>query len=522
MQESHSIFKKWLPGKLVAPIFMLALFPHLMLLTIFNMNSTFTASFLDLEVDDLQFMFSMAYATIVCGLFIHVRFFEFFNIRSYLLFMTMMNIIVLFAMTLTINTQVLIILRMIQGPLMLFEGCILLPVIMSSIKSENARIIGYSVLYGFMMTGDKFATSIVKFAIENYNHNMIVYTVIIFHVLSLILYAVTLNHNRIFAKKPLFQLNLGGIFLMLISLISGSFFLIYGKKLYWFESPQIVFAFATCLIFSALFIVHQKTTKRPLFHFEILRLQRVIIGIVLFFFFYLLRSSLSNIYQVMGQIWKWPWDYILKIQYFNVAGTIVGVMIAYIMLIKKVDYKHIFIIAFTLLASSMLWFSYIFVPDAKVDAIAPILILEGLGQGILFAPLVFFMLGSVHQSISGSVAQTGTAARFWTNTIGFSIMQNVVLHLTTKHQFLMIKNLDLTSPIFQEEWSNVFNKNIVNHLHNDSVSLSVTTLKTKLYNQALLITNIEIFRTLFVISLLVVVLLIIYHPIKNKLFRTSL
>ena len=101
-------------------------------------------------------------------------------------------------------------------------------------------------------------------------------------------------------------------------------------------------------------------------------------------------------------------------------------------------------------------------------------------------------------------------------------MQNVVLHLTTKHQFLMIKNLDLTSPIFQEEWSNVFNKNIVNHLHNDSVSLSVTTLKTKLYNQALLITNIEIFRTLFVISLLVVVLLIIYHPIKNKLFRTSL
>ena len=188
MERENSVFKNWLPKKLLVPLLILALFPHFMLLTMFNMNSTFTASFLDVEVDDLQFLFSMAYATIVCGLFIHVRFFQFFNIRSYLLLMTILNIIVLFLMTLSTNPQIILILRFIQGPLTVLEGCILLPLLMSQIKSKNVLIIAYSILYGYMMTSDKFATSIIKFAIENYSHNMIIYTVIIFHILALIIY----------------------------------------------------------------------------------------------------------------------------------------------------------------------------------------------------------------------------------------------------------------------------------------------------------------------------------------------
>lgn len=69
MLEQASIFKKWVPEKLIVPFLGIAMMPYLMVLMIFNMNSTFTASFLDLEVDDLQFLFSLAYATIVCGFF---------------------------------------------------------------------------------------------------------------------------------------------------------------------------------------------------------------------------------------------------------------------------------------------------------------------------------------------------------------------------------------------------------------------------------------------------------------------
>ena len=504
MSQQNSIFNKWVPQKLVVPIFILALFPHLMILTIFNMNSTFTASFLDLEVDDLQFLFSMAYATIVCGLFIHVRFFHFFNIRSYLLTMTMLNILVLFGMTLTTNTELILILRFIQGPLSLFEGCILLPIIMSNIKSEHSKLIAYSI---------------VKFAIENYNHNMMVYTIMSFHVVALIIYVFFFNHNRMFPKKPLYQLNLGGIFLMIISLISGAFFFIYGKKYYWFESPIIIIAFASTLVFSGLFLLHQKTAKRPLFHFEIFKSERVILGILMFFVFYTLRAGMSNIYQVMSTVWKWQWEYVLQIQYFNVAGSIIGIVFSFFMVKNKIDFRKIFFLGFVLLAMSMLWFSHLFYPDTKVEAIAPTLMLEGIAQGVIFTPLVLYITGSVHPSITGSAAQAGTAIRFWTTTIGFSLMQNAILYLTTKHQFLMTKNLDKTSPIFQQQWNNLFNKNIASHLPKEAESITAAALKAKLYNQALLVSNIEIFRTLFVVGIIAAIFVILYQPIKNRLLH---
>ncbi|QES93258.1 hypothetical protein F0358_11330 [Empedobacter brevis] len=517
--EQQTIFNKWVHKKLIIPILVMALFPHMMLLTIFNMNSTFTASFLDLEVDDLQFLFSLAYAAIVCSLFVHVRFFHFFNIRNLLLFMTSLNILILFGMTLTTNTQLILVLRFLQGPLTLLEGSILVPIIMSTLNTKHARIIAYSCLYGFMLTGDKFATSMVKFAIENYDHNMMVYVIMSFHMIALAIYLFLFNQNRMFPKMPLYQLNLGGIFLMLISLISGAFFFVYGKKFLWFESPLILTAFCLMLVFGGMFILHQRSAKRPLFHFEVFKSKRVLLGIFIFFVFYVMRSCMSNLYQVMGMVWKWPWEYVLQIQYNNVIGTIAGVLVAAFMLMKKVDFKIIFIIGFAVLSISILWFSYLFSPDTSTEAIIPPLFLEGVGQGIVFTPLVLFMVGSVHPTISGNVSLVGTAMRFWSTTIGFSIMQNALLYLTTKHQFLMTKNLDQTNPIFQEQWNSLLNKNSASNLSNEAEIISTTVLKTKLYDQALLISNIEVFRTLFVLGISLVLLFVIYRPLKNRLLH---
>lgn len=517
MGDTNSVFKKWIPNKIILPILVLSLLPHMMLLSMFSLNSTFTASFMDIETDDVQFLFSLAYATVVCGLFLNGRFFHFFNIRSFVLLMTILNIVVLGLMATTRNYQLILILRFIQGPLILFEGCILLPVIISLIKSENARVIAFSFLYGWMLTGDKFTTSIMKFAIDNYSHHMIYYTIIGFHIVTLFIYALIFSHGRLFPKKPLYQLNLLGVVLMMLCLISGAYALIYGKKLYWFESEQIVFAFIVCVLSAGLFLWRERYAKRPLFHFEIFKSKRVLIGIILFFFFYLVRSSLGNIYQVMRQVWNWPWEYVLKIQYYNVAGSFIGVFSAYFLLKYRVKFQHIFFIGFSILAGSMYFFVHLFYPDTRAELVGAALLIEGVGQGLLFCPLVFYMLGSVHPSISSSVSQGGTAIRFWTNTIGFSIMQNSVLYLTTKHQFLLTRNLDLSNTVFQKEWANLYGKFESAHIHNDAISLSVGAIKTRLYNQALLVSNIEIFWSLFLLAITLALIILILSLIKSKI-----
>lgn len=513
MPANHSIFKAWVPKKWIIPVLVVAMFPHLMLLTMFSMNSTFTASFLDIDVDDLQFMFSMAYALIVCAMFLHGRLFSAMNVRTYLLVMTLLNIIVLLGMTCTTNRQAILTLRFIQGPLALFEGSIILPILMGQFKTPHAKFLGYSILYTYMLTSDKITTSIIKFAIEYYDHNTMVYVIILFHVAALFVYLLLFNHNRAFPKKPLYQLNLAGVLMMVISLISGAFFLIYGKRYDWFESELIIAALVSCLFFGILFVLHQLTSKRPLFHFGIFRSKRVVCGALLFVCFYLIRSGMSNIYQVMGTVWKWPWEYVLRVQYINVLGTILGVGSAYFLFTKQVSNRIVFAVGFFLLSVSMFGFSFLFYPDGSVETIGIPLFLEGFSQGFLFTPLVFFMVGAVNPSFSSHASQAGTAVRFWTTTGGFALMQNLLLYLTTKYEFLLTANLDVSSPVFQDNWNALFTNNISTKLVDQASRLSALSLNTSLSNQALLIANEEIFVALSCLGLAVVLLVILSKPL---------
>jgi len=511
----NDIFKRYIPKAIRIPLLIYALFPHLMILSMFNMNSTFTASFLDFETDDLQFLFAIAYAMVVSGLFIHTRFFHFFNVRSYLLIMTSLSVVIVFAMTLTTNNQLMMILRFIQGPLILFEGCIILPVLMVQLKSRHAKIIAYSLLYCLMLTSDKFSTSLIRFAIENFNHNMMLYIIILFHIGTLIIYLVCLNNNRIFVKKPLYQLNLAGIVLLIVSLISGAYFLIYGKKYDWFESGYIVVSFSISLLFGSLFVWYQKTVKRPLYHFEIFRSPRVVFGVILFFLFYMIRASLSNLYQIMSIVWHWPWTNILYIQYFNVAGSILGVLLATVMLIKAVDFRYIFSLGFLLLAVSMIWFSAICFPDVSQILVAQPLFIEGVGQGVLFTPLVLYLTGGVDPNLASNAALTGTATRFWSSMIGFSIMQNLVLHLTTKHQNNLSFNLIPTNTQYESQWDIRYISNLGTHLSNDAHQLTAMSFKDEMVKQSILLTNVEIFYSLFWLGLAVSILCFLYRPVSN-------
>lgn len=511
------IFFKRIPRKLRIPLLVIAMFPHFIILAMFNMNSTFTASFLDIEADDIQFLFSIAYGMIVCGLFIQPRFHQYFNVRAFLILMTCISILLLLAMTLTNNTNVLIVLRFLQGPSALFEGAILLPILMGQLKSLHAKVIGYSILYCSMMTTDKYATSIIKFAIENYDYNTMIYTLVILHALSLFIYMVILNHNRMFPRKPMYQLNISGIILLMVSMMSGAYFFIYGKKYDWFDSAKIVSALAACLIFGAFFILYQRGVKRPLFHFEIFKSERVVVSMLLFFIFYILRASLSNVYQVMAQVWNWPWTNILEIQYYNVAGTTIGVLIAVFLQIKTVPFKYIFSGGFLLMAASMLWFSFLFYPDVSPhDTYAPLLI-EGLSQGIIFTPLVMYMLGGVHPNFAGNAGIAGTAARFWTSIIGFSLMQNLVLRWGTQNQTNLSANLDVSKGIYQEQFNELLMRNSATNLSNDAMQLTVETFKNDLVNQALLLTNIDIFRYLFYLALITALLCLFYNRFKRIL-----
>lgn len=170
------------------------------------------------------------------------------------------------------------------------------------------------------------------------------------------------------------------------------------------------------------------------------------------------------------------------------------------------------------LGISMYGFTLSFTLHVQLMHIVWSLFLQGLGQGFLFTPLVFFMIGSVPASISASAAQSGTAIRFWASTLGFAIMQNALLYLNNKNQYSLSQNLIPTNPIFQQDWSQLMIKYSSTNLYENAIKMSYFSIQQQVYNQALLLSNIEIFSYLVLLSFIVVLAILLYKPLKTMLW----
>ncbi|WP_315058550.1 hypothetical protein, partial [Chryseobacterium indoltheticum] len=298
--QHNTIYHRWVPQWLKIPLLVLALFPHLMLLSILHSNSAFTSSFMDVDSDDIQYLMILMYGTFVVTLLVIQRFMAYFSVKYYVLLMSSISVIILYLLSVTNNYYAILVIRFLEGIFGVLEGAIFLPLIIAELKTRHAKIIAYLFMYSIMLTGGTITTSLLKSSIEDYDFQHMILMMVYFHVFILVIGIAIFNRNRFFQKKPLYQLDITSWFLLWTCLQSGGYAIIYGKRLMWFESDIIIVSFFIFLISGGLFMLKQRNSKRPLFHFEVFSSKNVIVGMLLFFIFYLIRSGLNNVYAIMA------------------------------------------------------------------------------------------------------------------------------------------------------------------------------------------------------------------------------
>ena len=500
MKNQTSVYQKWVPEWLKLPLIVFALFPHLMLMSIFHANATFSLSFIGADTDDIQFLLSLMYGAVIVALLVFNRFFSFFRLRSYLILMISISIFILLALSVTSDYNLVVGLRIAEGIFGLLEGACFLPLLIGQLKTKNARIIAYFILYSIMLTGGTLTTSLLKPEIEDYGWQQMFQVIIYFHLAVLIIAVTIFNNNRLTRKYPLYQIDYSSILFLYLALQSGSFAMLYGQKLHWFESFYISGALVLFFIFSALFILKQQLTKRPIFRFEVFRYKNVIFGILLFFVFYIVRSGVNNVYAIMANVWGWPWEYVLNMQYFNVAGTLVGVVASGLLFINNVKTKYIFGLGFLLFTLDSAWFMLVFYPDSSPLTVGGPLFLHGLAQGWLFTPLVMYLITGLPAQLVGNGALVGTAIRFWTTNISFALLHNVTYLLNQKYT-LQLSNTGTSG---------------------GNSRPTPDQLAGIVQKQALLLSNMEIFTFLLWLALLTAILIFMLSPAKIVFQKLSL
>ena len=511
-----SIFKSWVPNWAIIAIIFFCMLHSMVLLGVYTSNVTYAASFLDVEVEDLQFSMCVTYGTFLATLLIESRFFKFFPTKKYFLVIYGLAALTFILTAYTENFSLFIILRMVEGILMALPVLPLRLFLISRFKSKNAVIIGFSLNYGALMLASTFIMNIAVWLLEDYDWKYMALGSAFFQIVCVALVMITFNNNRYYKKIPLYQIDWASFILVLTAIICGSYFVVYGQKKYWFESSQIIVALIVALITGGFFIARQMLVTRPTFDMKVFQYANLRTGLLLSVVFYIVRSTLNICHSTMYVVWNWEPARVAHVQYLNMIGVVTGMILTGIFLAKSLASRYIFILGFSLFAVFHFWFTFLFVPDAALADIAIPYMLQGVAVGIIFVPLVLFTVSAVPKHYAPFAGIVGVAGRFWGSIMGFAIIQNTgwflqSTHFTKFRQFVLPESPETQRRVEQ------LTKNFVakGYTLDDSNKLAMKQIISSVSKQSILLSNMEIFTTMGYFMLIVVIFLLLNQHLRK-------
>lgn len=516
--STNNVFKPWVPDWGIKAVLLFCMLHSMVLLGLYTANMTFSASFLDVEVEDMQYAMSITYGTFLATIMIESRIFKFFPTRNYFISIYFLAALTFIISAYTHDYFLFIFLRMAEGILMALPWIPLRMLLLTRFKSKNATIIVFSLTYGSLLIASPFIMNIVVWLLENYDWKYMAYGSAFFQFLCVALVLITFNGHRFHKKTPLYQVDWSSFILVHTAILCGAFVLVYGEKKYWFQSIQIIVATLGTIVASALFIVRQLLVKRPSFNLKVFRYANLRTGFVLFLLFYISRATLNICHSTMSKVWDWEPIRIAHIQYLNALGNIIGIFIAAILMSRTVATQFIFLLGFVLMAVYHLWFTFLFVPDASLAHIFMPYMLQGVAVGILFVPLVLFTVSSVPKHLAPFSGTVGVAGRFWGSTIGFCLMQNLQVYFEQNHRSKLQQFITADDPVSRDKITQYTQRFLSKGFSADEANtLAMQQITKQISKQAMLLSNMEIF-TITGFGLIIIATLILFNQHLRQTF----
>lgn len=523
--KTQDIFKSWVPTWMVVVVGIFCMMHCMILLGVYTSNATYAASFLDIEPEDLQFAMSITYGTFLCTIMIEGRLFKYFPTKKYLVAIYLTSAVLITISAYINYYPVFLCIRIIEGFLMALPWLPLRQMVISKLKSKNAVIVGFTFNYGALLAATPFIMSLTVWMLDNYDWKYMTFVSASFQVFCAILVILTFNNKSFYKKLPLYQIDWTSYILALVSILLGTFVLVYGEKLYWFQSRKIILYTALSCITAGIFIYRQNIIKRPVLDLNIFRYKNLTLGVVLFIFFYIARATLNLCHSTMLTTWYWEPIRVANVQYINLFGNVIGLSCAGFLLSRNFSVIKIFAIGFFFLAVYHFAFTFLLVPDVKIQDIAIPYAIQGFGVGLLFVPMVLFTVSAVPSKYASFAGLMGVFGRFGGSTLGFCIMQNTNVFFTNKHYDKLSQFVIGESTEYQSRISAEISKYLNQGFTNDQASkLALKNIVNQVKEQSNLLSLMEIYTYVGYIMLTISLLLLLTQPIfkSYKLFKNKL
>lgn len=486
---------------------------------LYALTQNYVVSHFGAQPEDITLSLQLTYVGILAILPIQFRFLRYFERRSYMIIIITVSILLSIASLYTTDIFVFMVLRLLIG---IEVACIagsILTLYFASLPPAKSTAIGSTIFYTTILGNVVVVGILSAWVTDNYDWPDIYKYLVAYQVFTLLLVLLLLKPKSSMKRYPLYQIDWFSFVGMLSTGISLAYTFIYGPKYYWFTDQRIISSTFIAVMSLAIVFYRQTTLKRPYLHPAVFKSKQFVTGLLLLIVYFGVKDSINLIYGYCATIVRWDTYKIMQLAALNFSGTLIFTIVSLIVLSKKLPFRMLFIPGLTFLAIYHIWMYSIFTPDMAFSDLAWPVFFQGAASGLLFFPVIVY-------TVSGLPAYTGftgislaTISRFISGLNSFAGFYTLQLYFNqlNKEKFLRhITNMDDNfsqrfSQFVQLFRSRGFGPDQANALANTNINRALTV-------QSQLMTNMYVFKVMFIISV-TVLLIVIIAPYVNRFFQ---
>ncbi len=417
MVNTIPVFRKWAPEWLIRISLFLLLLPSIVLFFLPLANINAAAGHYGCEPADIQFAVIVFYAAYAGFYSLEHRFFAYLASKQYFILFTSLQMMSSLICYHTHELYILLPVRFIQGLLFCSTVSLSLSLMFTRLRTERAREVSFSVFFGLLLCAIPFNNFVTADLIDAFNYNIVYKAALFSFVPCLILLLLTMNNVRLKARFPLHKLDWQSFSMYTIMLCLIGYIMVYGQHYNWLEDRRIQCSLIAIAALSILFLLRQKSLKRPYVNVQIFRFRNFLVGLFVLFVMYICRFAAGIASGFFAGVLRFDPRHVSYINLFNLGGLVTGVIIACCMILQKKPIRYIWLPGFLLLLAFQVSMFFLFSGQANEHYFFIPLFMQGLGVGMIMVPTIVFTIASVPVVMGPSAAAICLAIRY----LGFSV-----------------------------------------------------------------------------------------------------
>jgi DHA2 family multidrug resistance protein len=294
------------------------------------------------------------------------------------------------------------------------------------------------------------------------------------------------------------KLDLFGFMMLALAIGSLQLMLDRGQTKDWFSSLEICIEGACVLFFGYLFVVHTLTARRPFIDLALFADRNFLIGSIFGFFLgVMVFSVLALLPPMLESLMNYPVVLTGIVTAPRGVGSLISMMSAGL-LMKRFDARILILCGFSLVGYSMYRMSG-FSLGMDESLLVTSGIIQGLGTGMIFVPLTTIAFGTLDARFRNEGAAMFTLIRNIGSAIGISVLQGMTIRNAATVHARLVEGVRPDNPIMAQAMPG-FDFN---------APAQVARLNAAITQQASMVSYIDAFWLLFVLTLVAIPMLLL-------------